>query len=48
MKTVIEIKYNQNITYIINPVVNIRAIIKGLRRSYKIYEVNNYIDVMKQ
>lgn len=35
-------------TDIINPVEKIRNIIKGLIRSYKIYKVNNYIDIMKQ
>lgn len=47
MKTVLEIKYNQNMPDILKTVAKIRAILKGLRGSYKIYEANNSIEVMK-
>lgn len=47
MKTVLEIKYNQNMPDILKTVAKIRAILKGVRGFYKIYEANNSIEVMK-
>ena len=47
MKTVLEIKYNQNMPDIVKTMAKIRELLKGLRGSYKIYEANNSIEVMK-
>ena len=47
MKTVLEIKYNQNMPDILKTVAKIRAILKGLRGSYKIYETKESRDFMR-
>lgn len=47
MKTVLELKYNQNMPDIVKTMVKIRELLKGLRGSYKIYENKNTIEVSK-
>ena len=47
MKTVLELKYDKSTHDIVKAVAKIRDLLKGLRGSYKIYETNNSIEVMK-
>lgn len=47
MKTVLELKYNQNMPDIVKTMAKIRELLKGLRGSYKIYENQNTIEVSK-
>ena len=47
MKTVLEIRYDKSTHDIVKTVAKIRDILKGLRGSYKIYETNNSIEVVK-
>ena len=47
MKTVLELKYDKSTHDIVKAVAKIRDQLKGLRGSYKIYETNNSIEVMK-
>ena len=47
MKTVLEIKFDRTTNDIVKAVAKIKDLLKGLRGSYKIYETNNSIEVMK-
>ena len=47
MKTVLEIKYDKATADIVKMVAKIRELLKGLKGSYKIYETNNSIEVIR-
>ena len=47
MKTVLQIKFDRTTNDIVKAVAKIKDLLKGLRGSYKIYETNNSIEVMK-
>ena len=47
MKTVLQIRYEKSTNDIVKAVAKIKDLLKGLRGSYKIYETNNSIEVMK-
>ena len=47
MKTVLEIKYDKNTPDVVKTVAKIRDLLRTLRGAYKIYEIQNTIEVTK-
>ena len=47
MKTVLQIKYDKATPDIVKMVAKIRDLLRSLRGGYKIYEIQNTIEVMK-